>query len=111
MASSKCNERHDALFYLTSKMPLPLVLELVSLGLDDRSKLVRQAAPVKCSHLGLKQLLPELERRAICEPDAWVKELCLYHARMLRRTVTKSSGRTEKSGRVSGARPGGHGKR
>jgi hypothetical protein len=87
MASRKCNERHDALHYLTAKMPRPLVLELLSLGLNDRSKSVRRVAAQMCGHLGLKELLPQMERCAICEPDTWVKEQLLFHARAIRRTV------------------------
>ena len=84
VASPASSERFQAISSLSARMPAPLLRELLTRGLNDRSKKVRVRAAMTCDTLRLEELLPELERRAGVEPDAEVEYELRFHAAMIR---------------------------
>src|SRR5262249_8917765 len=84
IASTQSSERLQALNSLSVGMPSSLVQELLSRGLNDRSKNVRLWAVRKCDTLRLREMLPVLEGRIELEPDPEVKSQLAFHAAMIR---------------------------
>jgi hypothetical protein len=82
--SRKRNERFQAIDSLSAEMPKTLLQELLTLGLNDHSKLVRRRAAMKCDTLRLREMLPEMMQRAAVEPDSQVKHSLEFHAAMIR---------------------------
>src|SRR5205823_4394246 len=73
MESPKRNERFQTIYCLRPGMPKSLLQELLYRGLNDRSKRVRTRAAQNCDTLLLREMLPELCRRAAIESDPEVK--------------------------------------
>ena len=73
MASRKSHERFRAVDSLSVGMPSSLIQEVLTRGLNDRSKVVRLCAARKCDTLQLRETLPELVRRVEVEPDPEVR--------------------------------------
>jgi hypothetical protein len=84
VGSRKSHERYQAISRLSERMPKPLLQELLTRGLNDRSKAVRLWAAHKCDTLRLAEMVPEMARRAASEPDAGVKHKLEFHAAMIR---------------------------
>ncbi|XHX81128.1 MAG: hypothetical protein RBJ76_14670 [Stenomitos frigidus ULC029] len=83
MASRKNNERYQAIASLSPGMPKPLLQELLTLGLSDRSKSVRAKTADRCDVLRFQEMLPKLLQRIEVEFDAQVKERLEFHTAML----------------------------
>ncbi|HEY7425636.1 MAG TPA: hypothetical protein VH682_15500 [Gemmataceae bacterium] len=96
VASRKASERLQAVLSLSARMPVALLQELLSQTVNDRSKRVRQWTAEQCNMLNLREIVPELLRRAETEPDPDVKRGLEFNAALIRdgyRVEIKEGGR------------------
>jgi len=83
-SSRSARVRVLALCSLSNQMPLSLLRDVLTRALADSSKKVRLAAALRCDILRLREMVPELERRATAESDSKVVGEMRFHATMIR---------------------------
>jgi hypothetical protein len=84
VTSRKASERLHAVVSLSARMPVALLQELLSQTVNDRSRRVRQWTAEMCISLSLREMVPELLRRAEAEPDIEVKRELEFNAALIR---------------------------
>lgn len=84
MTSRKPSERLSAVLGLSRDMPRELLIEILSRGLDDRSKRVREWAAEQSWVLQVQEMGPALLRRVGTETDATFKRDLLSAVGLLR---------------------------
>lgn len=84
LRSRKVNERFQMVASLSPDVPKALAIELIRAALEDKGNRVREKAAEAADRLGLKEVLPDMEKQLRIERHRNAKSSLEFHVAMVR---------------------------